>query len=77
MSSERAILQRDAETLRRHAAQIQNDAARMSHAGDRQRLIGLRQVLEREAARLISRASSSRFDPPPSNALDERAYTNS
>jgi hypothetical protein len=59
---ERAILLGHAKALTLQARQVHDDATRMSDATDGLRLTGLAHLLEREAARLLSRAASSRYD---------------
>jgi hypothetical protein len=60
--AQRAILLKLAHALGRLAKETYEAAQVMSAPLDRQRLIGLAQLLEREAARLTSRASSARWD---------------
>jgi hypothetical protein len=51
-----------AKALTLQASQVHDDAKRMSDATDALRLTGLAQLLEREAARLLARAGSSKYD---------------
>jgi hypothetical protein len=62
VETERAILLSHAKAMTMQARQVHDDAKRMSDATDGQRLTGLAQLLEREAARLLSRAANSRYD---------------